>query len=175
MTDVRSARPETHRGRRMSGIGRVLVAVYGVLALAAVGRSFVQIATKFDEAPLAYSLSALAAVVYILATIALTRPGRTWYRIAWATIIFEFTGVLVVGTLSILDPELFPHDTVWSGYGRGYVFIPLVLPVLGMWWLAKHRPDAASPESAVPAAPAASAAAPEAGLAVSDRDAGAAS
>ena len=144
MTDVRSARPEADRGRRMSGIGRVLVAVYGVLALAAVGRSFVQIATKFDEAPLAYALSALAAVVYVVATIALVRSGRGWYRIAWATLVFEFTGVLVIGTLSVVDPELFPHDTVWSWFGRGYLFIPLVLPVLGMWGLAKHRPAAAA-------------------------------
>jgi hypothetical protein len=140
MTDVRSARPETRRKWRMSGIGRVLVAVYGVLALAALGRSFVQIVSKFDEAPLAYTLSALAAVVYVLATIALVRSGRGWYRIAWATIAFEFTGVLVIGTLSIVFPELFPHDTVWSWFGRGYLFIPLVLPVLGMWWLAKHPP-----------------------------------
>jgi hypothetical protein len=145
MTDVRGARPETDRGRRMSGIGRVLVAVYAVLALAAVGRSFVQIATRFDEAPLAYSLSALAAVVYVVATIALIRPGRKWYRVAWATLVFEFTGVIVVGTLSVVDPELFPHDTVWSWFGRGYLFIPLVLPVLGMWWLAKHRPAAGAP------------------------------
>ena len=148
MTDVRSARPETNRGRRMSGIGRVLVAVYGVLALAAVGRSFVQIATKFEEAPLAYSLSALAAVVYVVATIALVRSGRGWYRVAWATIAFEFTGVIVIGTLSVVYPELFPHDTVWSWFGRGYLFIPLVLPVLGMWWLAKHRPVAAAPPTA---------------------------
>src|SRR4029453_11253434 len=142
MTDVRSARPQTNRGR-MSGIGRVLVAVYGVLALAGVGRSFVQIARKFDEAAGAEPLSALAAVVYVVATIALVRPGRTWYRVAWATLLFEFTGVIVVGTLSIVDPELFPHDTVWSWFGRGYLFIPFVLPLLGMWWLAKHRPGAA--------------------------------
>ncbi len=140
MTDVRSERPEAGRGRRMTGIGRVLVAVYAVLALAAVGRSFVQIASKFDEAPLAYSLSALAAVVYVVATVALIRSGRGWYGVAWATIVFEFTGVIVVGALSVLDPALFPHDTVWSWFGRGYLFIPLVLPVLGMWWLAKHRP-----------------------------------
>ncbi|WP_156999704.1 hypothetical protein [Agromyces terreus] len=124
----------------MSGVGRVLVAVYAVLAVAATGRSFYQIATKFDEAPVAYSLSALAAVVYVVATIALVRRGRVWYRIAWATLVFEFTGVVVVGVLSVLDPELFPHDTVWSYFGRGYVFIPLVLPALGMWWLARHRP-----------------------------------
>ena len=136
----------------MSGVGRVLVAVYGVLALAAIGRSFVQIVSKFDEAPLAYALSALAAVVYVIATVALVRPGVGWYRVAWATIVFEFTGVLVIGTLSIVDPALFPHDTVWSAFGRGYLFIPLVLPLLGMWWLATHRParpdGAGAPSSA---------------------------
>ncbi|MFF2370250.1 hypothetical protein [Agromyces sp. NPDC058110] len=135
----------------MSGVGRVLVAVYAVLALAATGRSFLQIATKFDEAPLAYTLSALAAVVYIVATVALVRQGRVWYRVAWATLVFEFTGVLVVGALSILDPELFPHDTVWTWFGRGYLFIPLVLPVLGMWWLATHRPGAQQPGDAATA------------------------
>ncbi|HKH08955.1 MAG TPA: hypothetical protein VKA62_08400, partial [Agromyces sp.] len=120
----------------------------------------------------AYSLSALAAAVYIVATIALTRPGRAWYRVAWATIVFEFTGVLVVGTLSIAYPELFPQDTVWSLYGRGYLFIPLVLPVLGMWWLARHRPDAA-PARAEPSItePGAHTGAPG----VADRDEGAAS
>ncbi|MDQ0895606.1 hypothetical protein [Agromyces ramosus] len=144
MTDVRNARAQADRGRRMSGVGRVLVAVYDVLALAAIGRSFVQIVSKFDEAPLAYSLSALAAAVYVVATIALIRSGRGWYRVAWATIVFEFVGVVAVGTLSVLFPELFPHDTVWSWFGRGYLFIPLVLPVLGMWWLATHRPDSAA-------------------------------
>ena len=125
----------------------MLVAVYACSRSRPPAARWCRSSQRFDEAPLAYSLSALAAVVYIVATIALIAPGRTWYRIAWITIIFEFTGVLVVGTLSILDPELFPHDTVWSGFGRGYVFIPLVLPVLGMWWLAKHRPDAAEPAS----------------------------
>lgn len=129
---------------RVTGIGRLLIVVYGVLALAATGRSFVQIVGKFDEAPLAYTLSALAAVVYIVATVALIARGSVWYRVAWATISFEMVGVLVIGTLSLLDPQLFPHDTVWSVYGRGYLFIPLVLPILGMWWLARHRPAAAT-------------------------------
>ncbi|MET4639397.1 hypothetical protein [Mycetocola sp. 2940] len=128
------------RPTRISGIGRVLVAVYGVLALAATGRSFVQIAGRFDDAPVAYSLSALAAVVYIVATVALIRSGNGWYRVAWIAISFEMLGVLVVGLLSILDPQLFPDDTVWSYFGRGYLFIPLVLPILGLWWLARHRP-----------------------------------
>ncbi|MCE7480476.1 hypothetical protein LZG07_00785 [Microbacterium profundi] len=129
----------------MTGIGRVLVIVYAVMALAATGRSFVQIVRKFDEAPLAYSLSAIAAVVYILATLALVLAGRRgWYTVAWVAIIFELVGVLVVGVLSLAVPELFQHDSVWSVFGRGYLFIPLVLPMFGIWWLRTHRPvDAA--------------------------------
>ena len=133
----------TTKTGRVTGIGRVLIMVYGVLALAATGRSFVQIVGKFDQAPLAYTLSALAAVVYIVATVALIKRGAFWYRVAWITIGFELLGVLVIGTLSLVDPQLFPHDTVWSVYGRGYVFIPLVLPILGMWWLARHAPERA--------------------------------
>ena len=93
--------------RRSGGLGRVLIAVYGLLALAATGRSVYQILSEFDHAPLAYSLSALAGVVYIVATIALLAPGDTWYRVAWVTISFELVGVLVVGLLSVLDPILF--------------------------------------------------------------------
>jgi hypothetical protein len=125
---------------RSTGLGRVLIAVYAILALAATGRSVYQLLTKFDEAPVAYLLSALAAVVYILATIALILPGAFWYRVAWIAIGFELVGVLVVGTLSIVQPELFPHDAVWSRFGAGYGFIPLVLPIVGLWWLWSKRP-----------------------------------
>jgi hypothetical protein len=136
----------------MTGIGRLLVFVYGVLALAATGRSVFQIIDRFSEAPVAFSLSAVAAVVYILATIALVAPGRAWYRVAWITITFELVGVLVVGSLSLFAPAVLGlHDidpfgraaTVWSVYGMGYLFIPLALPVLGLLWLRKHRPRAA--------------------------------
>lgn len=125
--------------RKHAGIGRVLVAVYAVLAMAATGRSFVQIVQRFDEAPLAYALSAVAAVVYILATVALARRTDAWRRIALAAVCFELVGVLVVGTLSLAAPELFAHDTVWSRFGMGYLFIPAVLPFLGLWWLRASR------------------------------------
>ena len=128
---------------RSLGVGRVLIAVYAILALAATARSLVQIVEHFDVAPVAYTLSAVAGIVYIVATIALIRRGRTWYRVAWITITFELVGVLVVGTLSILDPELFPANSVWSFYGMGYVFIPLVLPILGMVWLYHRRAEVA--------------------------------
>ncbi len=132
---------------RMTGIGRVLVIVYAIMALAATGRSFVQIVRAFDEAPLAYTLSALAAAVYILATLALVFAGSPrWYRVAWIAIVFELVGVLVVGTLSFVLPELFAHPTVWSWFGAGYLFIPLVLPFFGLWWLVTHRPGTRVPE-----------------------------
>jgi len=127
----------------MTGIGRVLVIVYAIMALGATGRSFVQIVERFDEAPLAYTLSAVSAVVYIVATLALVFAGRPgWYLVAWIAIVFELAGVLIIGTLSLVAPELFGHPTVWSWFGMGYVFVPLVLPFLGLWWLATHRPAA---------------------------------
>jgi hypothetical protein len=136
----------------MSGIGRVLVIVYAIMALGATGRSFVQIVERFDEAPLAYTLSALSAVVYIVATLALVFAGRRgWYLVAWIAIVFELAGVLVIGTLSLALPELFAHPTVWSWFGMGYLFVPLVLPFLGIWWLATHHP-VAEPAPAAPAA-----------------------
>lgn len=136
MTVQPSSRP---RVGRSSGVGRLLITVYAILALGATGRSIVQIIERFDTAPLAFTLSAIAALVYIVATIALIAPGPVWNRVAWIAIGFEAVGVIVVGALSIAMPELFPEATVWSVFGMGYLFIPLVLPWLGLWWLASVR------------------------------------
>ena len=123
-----------------SGPGIVLVAVYGLLALAATGRSVLQISEYFSRAPLAYVLSALAAAIYIVATLALARGGRTSRRVALAAISVEMAGVLLVGLASYLAPSAFPDKTVWSHFGSGYGFVPLVLPVLGLLWLRRTRP-----------------------------------
>jgi hypothetical protein len=125
--------------RTNSGAGRALVAVYGVFALAATARAAVQLVTRYNEAPLAYLLSAVAAVVYILATISLARGTATSRRVAIVAIVIELVGVLTIGTLSVVDPEAFPRATVWSVYGIGYGFVPLVLPVLGLLWLRRTR------------------------------------
>lgn len=126
-------------GSLSRGPGRLLIAVYGVFALAATARAAFQIATKFSEAPVAYVLTAVAALVYVFATVSLSRSGPRWYALSVAAVGIELVGVLAVGTLSVVDPVLFPADTVWSFYGRGYGFVPLVLPVLGLWWLYRHR------------------------------------
>jgi hypothetical protein len=122
-----------------STLHRIIVSIYVVLSLAALGRSSFQILTKFDDAPLAYSLSALAAVVYVIATVSVALGHRPIARrVAQWSLSFELAGVLGVGALSLVRPELFPDQTVWSQFGMGYLFIPLVLPVLGLWWLTQR-------------------------------------
>jgi hypothetical protein len=122
-----------------TGPGRALVAVYAVFAVGATSRAAFQIGTKFDEAPVPYLLSAFAAVVYIVATVALARPGRISFRVASAAIAIEMAGVLAIGAITAFGIADFPDDTVWSWFGRGYLFIPLVLPVLGLLWLRRLR------------------------------------
>ena len=121
------------------GFGRTLVAVYAVFALAASARSIFQLVTKADDAPVAYALSAFAGIVYVVATIALARNERL---LALVAIAIELAGVLTVGLLSIIDDDLFPDQTVWSGFGEGYGFIPLGLPLIGLWWLNRTREKA---------------------------------
>lgn len=130
-----SATPVPHT----SGLGYALITVYLVLALAATLRAVYQIIAKFDEAPLAYSLSLLSGLVYIVATVALVKRTGVWRTVAWVALAFELAGVLIVGTLSLTHPQLFGHPSVWSWYGAGYGWVPLVLPILGMIWLRIDR------------------------------------
>ena len=121
------------------GPGRILIAVYGVFALAATARAGVQIATKFDEAPIAYLLSAVAAVIYCAATFALAKATPVSRKVATAAIAIELIGVIAIGAFSYAVPDDFPDATVWSHFGQGYGFVPLVLPVLGLLWLRRTR------------------------------------
>jgi hypothetical protein len=143
-----ASRPDSTR----TGPGRLLVAVYGLFALSASARAVVQIATKFSHAPVAYLLSAFAGAVYILATVTLTNGSPTARRIAVLSCSVEFAGVLAVGTWSLIDPATFPDATVWSGYGSGYGFVPLVLPVFGLLWLRYWARRAGTRRAIVPAA-----------------------
>lgn len=130
MPDTGSTRSDTSHG-----FGRVLVAVYAVFALAASARSIVQLLTEVEsDTVVPYALSAFAGIVYVIATYALARNHR---RLALVTIAIELAGVLTVGILSLVDQGLFPDQTVWSDFGMGYVFIPLVLPFVGLWWLRR--------------------------------------
>lgn len=126
------AASHTAEPRLDRGPGRVLLVVYVVFAISAGARAGYQIATEFSVAPEAFGLSAFAAAVYLVAALALGRAART---VALVAIWVEMVGVLGVGTLSLLRPQDFPEPTVWSDFGIGYGFVPVVLPVLGLAWL----------------------------------------
>ncbi len=127
-----------------TGPRRVLIALYAVFALAATARGVVQIITKFDDAPVAYLLSLFSGLVYIAATVGLV-THRRWSRpLAWAAVGTEMVGVITIGIASIIDSEAFPKDTVWSRFGAGYGYVPIILPVLGLMWLWQTRASARS-------------------------------
>lgn len=125
------------KSSRTLGFGRLLILVYAVFAISSTARASFQVITKFEEAPVSYSLSLLSAVVYLLATVSLAKSGPTWKTIALASVIFELIGVLTVGVISLLAPELFVEASIWSGFGSGYGYLPLVLPILGLLWIRK--------------------------------------
>ncbi|MFJ5224598.1 hypothetical protein [Streptomyces sp. NPDC088400] len=125
--------------RLVQGPGLLLVWLYGVMSVGAVSRSVYQIATEVHRAPLAYTLSAVAAVVYAFITYTLVRGGETARKAALVCCAAELVGVLTVGTWTLAAPSAFPDATVWSDYGMGYLFIPVLLPVTGILWLRNAR------------------------------------
>lgn len=129
--------PKSSRAKPSLGVGRLLIVFYAVFAVSATARASFQILTKFEQAPIAYSLSLVSALVYILATVSLAKKGQAWKLTALISVIFELIGVLAVGSLSFVAPELFAHPSVWSGFGSGYGYIPLLLPILGLLWIRK--------------------------------------
>lgn len=125
---------------RNRGVGMLIITAYGIFAVSSFARALYQILTDFDASPVSYSLSAFAAGVYIVATLALARIGARAWLVALIAVLVELTGVLGVGLWTYLDPELFNEATVWSHFGEGYGFIPLLLPFIGLFWLLRHRP-----------------------------------
>jgi hypothetical protein len=140
--DVGPDRPSTRHGA-----GRVLITVYAILAVAATARSSFELLTKFGQAPVPYLLSTFAAVVYCVITVALVKDTLAWRRVALIGMLVELGGVLVVGTWSLVHPETFTNPStgkgvhsVWYWYGLDYLFVPLVLPLLGLNFLRRTRP-----------------------------------
>lgn len=133
------------RGGIGSGPGKLLVTLYGIFTVGAASRSIVQLTTRFDEAPLPYVLSAVAALVYAFITVSLVKGGEGARRAALVCCAVELLGVLTVGTWTLVEPSAFPDSTVWSDYGMGYLFIPVILPVTGLLWLRGSRTATQSP------------------------------
>lgn len=122
------------------GFGRVVVLIYAILAISATARATWQLIDHGHQAPLAYSLSLAAGIIYVLATVALAKGVGAWRVIAWVAVAIEGIGVLSVGIGTIIWSGSFPDQTVWSNFGQGYGYIPLILPIVGLIWLARTRP-----------------------------------
>ncbi|PWK68748.1 hypothetical protein BCL76_107215 [Streptomyces sp. CG 926] len=137
-TGATAAAAPDGRKRLVSGPGLLLVWLYGVMVVGAVSRSAFQISTEFDRAPLPYALSAVAALAYAFITYSLVRGGEKARKAALICCAAELAGVLAVGTWTLVRPEAFPDTTVWSQFGMGYLFIPVILPITGMLWLRKR-------------------------------------
>jgi hypothetical protein len=133
--------------RTSSGFGRLLVLVYGILAVAATARGAYQLVSHGDDAPLAYALSLAAGLVYVVATLALARGTGRWRQVAWTACSIELVGVLSVGVATLVDEAAFPDATVWSSFGSGYGYVPLVLPVAGLVWLWRTRTPSPTPRA----------------------------
>lgn len=126
---------------RNRGVGMLIITAYGIFAVSATARALYQVVTDFSASPMAYSLSAVAALVYVFATLALARTSTAAWRAALVAVLIELAGVLGVGLWTFLDPQLFAEATVWSHFGQGYGYVPLVLPFVGLAWLWRHRPS----------------------------------
>lgn len=126
--------------KKTSGFGRLLVVVYAVFTLSAGARSLYQVIRKFDEAPLSITLSAISALIYLVATIALAKKGEGAWKMSLGAVGLEMVGVILVGIFSYIQPQHFELASVWSHFGSGYGYIPLILPMVGLWWLFNTRP-----------------------------------
>jgi hypothetical protein len=111
----------------------------------ALARPCPQLATGFGDAPLPYALSAAAAAVYVVAAVAVRTDRRALLAGAAAV---ELTGVLAVGALTLAERGAFPDETVWSRFGQGYGYVPLVLPIAALAWLAAGQASATRLSSA---------------------------
>ncbi len=121
----------------MNPVARIaLIVCYAVLGLAALGRSSVQISTKLSEAPVPYLVSGVSAILYAVIALAL---WRRWDTVALVGTSVELLGVVAVGTLGYTESSWWPDETVWTGYGSAYGWVPLLLPAIALALLLRDR------------------------------------
>jgi hypothetical protein len=132
---VEASEPADLKRELISPIGYILGFSYPLLALSTGARGLYRLFFKPGVTNhLGPALSVLAALVYLIAAVGFFRRTPRWWRIAVAALTFEALLVLVVGTLSIVVPDL-TGSTALEYFGRDYGFFPLIQPFLGLIWL----------------------------------------
>lgn len=127
--------PEDIRSPFIRRAGTILAISYPVLALSTGFRAIYQLFLKEDiVSNIGPLLSAVAALCYLTATIGFAYRRRWAWWLSVLVLGFESLMTLIVGTLSVIYPELI-GGTVWRWFGIDYGFFPLIQPLLGLAWL----------------------------------------
>lgn len=135
MTDQVSAVKEDTLSTFASVAGGILGISYPVLAISTGARALYQLLLKEGVTNyLGPSLTALAALLYIVAAIGFARRQAWAWKLSVGALGIETLFTFVVGALSLIIPDVI-GDTAWRHFGADYAFFPLVQPILGLVWL----------------------------------------
>jgi hypothetical protein len=119
----------------IAAAGVILAISYPVLAISTGFRAVYQLLFKEGVTNyLAPALSAVAALLYLVATIGFAVRKKWAWQVSVVALGLEMVLVVLVGTLSLIVPETIGR-TVWRYYGIDYAFFPLIQPLLGLLWL----------------------------------------
>ncbi len=119
----------------IAAAGVILAISYPVLAISTGFRAVYQLFFKEGVTNyLAPALTAVAALLYLIATVGFAIREKWAWRVSVVALVLELALVLLVGTLSFFYPDVIGR-TVWRHYGADYAFFPLIQPILGLLWL----------------------------------------
>lgn len=117
------------------GIGFILGLSYPILAISTGVRAVYQLLFKAGVTNyLAPSLSGVAALCYLVATVGFFQRKPGAWRLSVASLGIETLLTFIVGTLSFIVPEVI-GSTVWRHFGADYGYFPLFQPLMGLAWL----------------------------------------
>lgn len=134
-TEMEAAEDEKGLSGFIAAAGVILAISYPVLAISTGFRAVYQLFFKEGVTNyMAPALSAVAASLYLVATIGFAVREKWAWWISVVALGLEMALVLLVGTLSLIIPDTI-GSTVWRYFGIDYAFFPLVQPLLGLLWL----------------------------------------
>lgn len=115
--------------------GKILAVSYPVLALSTGARGLYQLFLKESVTDyLPPLLTTIAAALYLVAAIGFARRSKRAWTISVVALTLEMIGIVVVGALSNLQPDLV-GETAWRHFGADYGYFPFIQPLLGLIWL----------------------------------------